>query len=83
MVTHWEEAGKPFLIQIVSSVLLYAGMYMGAPQGDCATLGDLLVLGNSRLPSVDGHQERPTLIGSQGAGAGSYTHLTLPTICRV
>lgn len=31
VVTHWEEAGKPFLIQIVSSVLLYAGMYMGAP----------------------------------------------------
>jgi sugar (pentulose or hexulose) kinase len=38
-------------------------------QGDCAILGDLLALGNSRLPSVDGQQVRPTLVGSQGAGA--------------
>lgn len=58
-------------------------MFTGYTQGDCATLDNLIALGNSRLSSVDGHQERPTLIGSQGAGAcPKYTpfvfKITLP-----
>ena len=38
-------------------------------QGDCAMLGNLLALGNSRLAAVDGQRNGPMLDGSQGDGA--------------
>lgn len=31
LVTHWEDAGKPFLIQIVSLVPIIAGVYLAPP----------------------------------------------------